>query len=59
MDQTKTYTIVETITESFNGEVPAHLEGDELDEYLENERVNGDHERSRVIHDLDIDWWEQ
>lgn len=57
--KTKTYTIVETITESFNVEVPAHLEGDELGEYLENERANGDHERSRVTHDLDVDWWEQ
>lgn len=58
MNQTKTYTIVETITESFNVEVPAHLEGDELDEYLENERVNGGHER-RFDAVTDVDWWEQ
>lgn len=58
MTQTKTYTVVETITESFDVEVPAHLEGDELDEYIENERVNGSHER-RFDAVTAADWWEQ
>ena len=58
MNPTKTYTIVETITESFDVEVPAHLEGDDLDDYLENERINGNHER-RLVTVAAVDWWEQ
>lgn len=56
--KTKTYTIVETIEESFDVEVPAHLEGDELEEYLENERANGGHKR-RFDGMTNVDWWEQ
>lgn len=56
--KTKTYTIVETIEESFNVEVPADLEGDELGEYLENARTNIDHKR-RFDGVISVDWWEQ
>ena len=58
MTQTKTYTIVETITESFDVEVPVHLEGDALDDYLEEERINGGHDR-RLVNVVAVDWWEQ
>ena len=58
MQPTKTYTITETITESFDVAVPAHLEGDELDDYLEEERINGGHDR-RLVNVVAVDWQEQ
>ena len=56
--KTKTYTIVETIEESFNIEVPADLEGDELGDYIENARTNSDHKR-RFDGLVSVAWWEQ
>ena len=56
--KTKTYTVTETTVESFEIEVPAGLQGDDLDDYIENERVNNDHKRQFVAV-TDVGWEEK
>lgn len=55
--KTKTYTVTETLVESFEIEVPAGLQGDDLDDYIEDERVNRDHKRQFVAV-TDVSWEE-
>ena len=56
--KTKRIVVIETVTESFEIDVPADLDGEELDEYVEYERANVNHAR-RCDGVIAVDWWEK
>lgn len=54
----RVYTVIETLTESFDIEVPDGMTDEELDDYIEHVRVTGDQER-RFDGVTDVDWFEK